>query len=80
MSRFFRIQVDPDELTDELFAFVTDPKPTRGERPVIMELNELNPDFVDILECMVLDGTEERRDVSALVDAVFVAPLGGDER
>jgi hypothetical protein len=76
MSRFFRIQVDQDELTDELLAFVTDPKPSRNERPVIKELNEINPDFVDILECMVLDGTEERRDVSDLVHAVFVAPVG----
>ena len=76
MSRFFRIQIDPDELTDELLAFVTDPKPSRNERAVIKELNELNPEFVDILECMVLDGTEERRDVSDLVDAVFVEPVG----
>lgn len=75
MSRFFRIQIDPDALTDELLAFVTDPKPSRNERAVIKELNELNPEFVDILECMVLDGTEERRDVSALVDAVFVEPV-----
>lgn len=79
MSRFFRIQIDPDELTDELLAFVTDPKASRNERTVIKELNELNPDFVDILECMVLDGTEERRDVSDLVEAVFVAPLGISE-
>jgi hypothetical protein len=77
MSRFFRIQVDHDELTDELFAFVTDPKPSRGERVVIKELNEVNPDLVDILECMVLDGTEERRDVADLVDAVFGQPVLG---
>ena len=75
MSRFFRIQIDPNELTDELLAFVTDPKASRNERAVIKELNELNPDFVDILECMVLDGTEERRDVSDLVDAVFIEPV-----
>ena len=74
MSRFFRIQVDQNELTEELFAFVTDPKASRGERTVIKELNELNPDLVDILECMVLDGTEERRDVADLVDAVFGEP------
>jgi hypothetical protein len=71
MSRFFRIEVDVEELTEELFAFVTDPKPTRNERAVIKELNDVNPDFVDILECMVLDGTEERKDVAELVDAVF---------
>jgi len=77
MPRFFQLQVDPDELTDELFAFVTDPSGSRGDRAVIKELNEVNPDFVDILETMVLDGTEERRDVADLVDAVFVAPVEG---
>ena len=71
MSRFFRIEVDIEELTEELYAFVTDPKPSRNERAVIKELNDVNPDFVDILECMVLDGTEERKDVADLVDAVF---------
>lgn len=70
-SRFFRIEVDEDALTDALYEFVTDPKPTRGERPVIQELHELNPDMVDVLECMVLDGTEERRDVADYVHAVF---------
>ena len=69
--RFFRIEVDEDALTDALYDFVTDPKPTRGERPVIQELHEINPDAVDVLECMVLDGTEERGDVAAYVHAVF---------
>ncbi len=76
MARFFQLQADPEELTDELFAFVTDPSAARGERAVIKELNEVNPDFVDILETMVLDGTEERRDVADLVQAVFVTPVG----
>ncbi len=76
MSRYFRLHGDPEELTDELFAFVTDPSAARGERPVIKELNEVNPDFVDILETMVLDGTEERHDVADLVQAVFVTPVG----
>lgn len=75
MSRFFRLQVDVEDLTDEIYAFVTDPHASRNERPVIKELNDINPDFVDILENMVLDGTEERRDVADLVDAVFVSPI-----
>jgi hypothetical protein len=71
MSRFFRIQIDHEGLTDELHAFVTDPKPSRNERPVIKEMNDINPELVDILECMVLDGTEERQDVADLVGFVF---------
>jgi hypothetical protein len=74
MSRFFRLQADPEELTDAAFAFVTDPHPSRNERPLIQELHEVYPEMVDVLECMVLDGTEERRDVAAYVEAVF-APV-----
>ena len=80
MSRFFRLQVDEAELTDELFAFVTDPHPSRNERPVIVELNDVAPEVVDVLECMVLDGTEERQDVADYVHAVFVEPGAGEPR
>lgn len=71
MSQFFRIQVDTEALTDAAFEFVTDPHPSRNDRPVIHELNEFNPEVVDVLECMVMDGTEERRDVAAYITAVF---------
>jgi hypothetical protein len=71
MTGLFRLQVDTEALTDAAFAFVTDPHPSRNERPVIQELNDLYPEMVDILECMVLDGTEERGDVAAYVNAVF---------
>jgi hypothetical protein len=74
MTRFFRLQVDPEELTDAAYEFVTDPHPSRNERPLIQELHEVYPEMVDVLECMVLDGTEERRDVAAYVHAVF-API-----
>ena len=74
MPRFFRLQVDPDELTEEMFAFVTDPHPSRNERPIIHELNDLAPEVVDVLESMVLDGTDERQDVADYVHAVFVVP------
>jgi hypothetical protein len=74
MSRFFRFQVDTEALTDAAYDFVTDPFPSRTERPVILELNELNPEIVDVLECMVLDGTDERADVAAYINAVFASP------
>ena len=73
MPQFFRIQVDTEALTDAAFAFVTDPHASRNERPVILELNEFNPEVVDVLECMVMDGTEERQDVAAYITAVFAS-------
>ncbi len=82
MSRFFRLQVDHKELTDEMFAFVTDPSPSRNERPVIQELNDTHPESVDVLESMLLDGTDQRQDVADYVHGVFVAPAaaaGGRE-
>ncbi len=71
MTSFFRLQVDLDELTDAMYDFVTDPQPSRNDRPVVQELNDLNHDLVDVLECMVLDGTEERQDVADFVYTVF---------
>ena len=72
MSRFFRLQVDPEDLIDEMYAFVIDPHPSRNDRPIIQELHDVHPDSVDVLESMLLDGTEERRDVADYVHAVFV--------
>ena len=74
MTQFFRIQVDEEALTEAAFEFVVDPLPSRNERPVILALNDYNPELVDVLECMVLDGTEERQDVADLIQAVF-APV-----
>lgn len=71
MDRFVRIDVDIDALTDEAHAFVIDPSPHRNDRPIVQELNDFNPDVIDILECMVLDGTEDREDVLAFLTAVF---------
>jgi len=71
MSGFFRLQVDLDELTDAIFAFVVDPLPSRNDRPVIQELNEINHDLVDVLECMVLDGTDDRGEIADFVAVVF---------
>jgi len=71
MSPFFRLQVNLDDLTDAMFDFVTDPHPSRNDRPIVQELSDVNPDLVDVLECMVLDGTEARQDVADFVSAVF---------
>ncbi len=71
MPRLFRIQFDPDVLTDEMFGFVTDPTPARNEREIVQELSDLHPESLDVLESMLLDGTEDRGDVAAYVRAVF---------
>ncbi|MGC4190463.1 MAG: hypothetical protein QM589_04415 [Thermomicrobiales bacterium] len=71
MSSFFTLNVDLDDLTDAIFDFVTDPLPSRNDRPIVQELGDINHDLVEVLECMVLDGTDERPDVAAFVDAVF---------
>jgi len=71
VNRFFTWTVDLEALTDEAFAFVTDPHASRNERPVIHALVDMRPDVVDVLEAMVLDGTEERADVEAYLSAIF---------
>ena len=50
MSQFFRIEVDEAALTDELFAFVTDPHPSRNDRPVVDELHNVAPEMVDVMK------------------------------
>ena len=71
MTRLFQWSVDLDALTDEAFAFVTDPRPSRNDRSVILELHDINPEVVDVLESMLIDGTEERGDVADYLSAVF---------
>ncbi len=71
VNPFFRFDVDLDELTDAMWEFVTDPHPSRNERPVVKALDDIHPDSVDVLESMLLDGTEERSDVAAYVATVF---------
>lgn len=68
---YIRFDIDLDKLTDAMWAFVTDPHPSRNERPVVKALNDVHPDSVDVLESMLLDGTEDRADVAAYVDVVF---------
>jgi hypothetical protein len=71
MQPLIRFDVDLDKLTEAMFAFVTDPHPSRNERPIVQALNDVHPDSVDVMESMLLDGTEERADVAAYVHAVF---------
>lgn len=75
-SPFFRLLVDEDGLTDALLQFVTNPRATRNDLPVIQDLHDLAPGMVPVLEAMVLDGVEERGDVAAYVHASLfgVAP------
>ena len=76
LNPFFRFDVDLDDLTDAMWEFVTDPHPSRNERPVVKALDDIHPDSVDVLEAMLLDGTEERSDVAAYVDTVFGGQSG----
>jgi hypothetical protein len=68
-SPFFSLLVDESGLTDALYQFVTDPLPSRNERPVIDDLHEIAPGMVPVLEAMLIDGVEDRRDVAAYVHA-----------
>ena len=74
MTSFLRYDVDLDALTDAMFAFITDPQPSRNERPVVKALDDVHPESVEVMESMLLDGTEERDDVAAYVTAVFGGP------
>ncbi|MGH2617727.1 MAG: hypothetical protein ACRDJC_21055 [Thermomicrobiales bacterium] len=71
MKPLFRLDVDLEALTDAMWAFVTDPRPSRNERPVVKALDDIHPDSVEVMEAMLLDGTEERSDVAAYVHTVF---------
>jgi hypothetical protein len=68
---FFRLLVDEDGLTDALLDFVTDPRGSRNDRPVIDDLHDLAPGMVPVLEAMVLDGVEERADIADYVHAAL---------
>ena len=74
-SPFFRLLVDEDGLTGALLDFVTDPRATRNDRPVIQDLHDLAPGMVPVLEAMVLDGVEDRSDVAAYVHASLFGVL-----
>jgi len=71
MSRIFRLAIDEETLTDELFAFVRDPRSTRYQRQVVKELRALAPGMIPVMELMILDGVDERRHVREYVHAVI---------
>jgi hypothetical protein len=71
MPRIFRLAIDEDTLTDELFAFVCDPRSTRYQRRVVKELRALAPGVIPVMEMMILDGVDDRRHVREYVDAVI---------
>ena len=72
MSNIFHALNNEEKLTDELFAFVTDPSAdNRNERAIISVLHEVAPQMVFVAECMILDGVEERHYVADYVHAVL---------
>lgn len=72
MSNVFRFLADEEKLTDELFAFITDPSAdNRNERAIISVLHEVLPQMVSVAECMILDGVEERHYVADYVHAAL---------
>jgi hypothetical protein len=77
VSPFFRLLVDEDALVSALHAFVTDPRPSRNERPVMQDLHDFAPEMVEVLEAMVIDGVEQRQDVADYVHAVLSRPVPG---
>ena len=70
-SPVFRLLVDEDGLTDALYEFVTDPRASRNDLPVVQDLHEIAPGMVPVLEAMVIDGVDTRSDVSEYVRAVL---------
>ena len=77
MARPFRLAIDEETLTDELFAFVLDPRSTRRQRRIVGELRVLAPGMIPVMEMMILDGVEERHYVREYVAAVIGA---GEDR
>jgi hypothetical protein len=71
VARIFRLAIDEETLTDELFAFVRDPRSTRYQRRIVRELRVLAPGMIPVMEMMILDGVEERHHVREYVAAVI---------
>ena len=78
MSRIFRLSIDEETLTDELFAFVVDPRSTRYQRRVVKELKAIAPGMIPVMEMMILDGVQERRHVHDYVHAVLADDVDQD--
>ena len=64
MSRIFRLSIDEETLTDELFAFVVDPRSTRYQRFAWSRRAEgdRRRRMIPVMEMMITAiGVEERR-------------------
>ena len=77
MPPIFRLTIDQETLTDELFQFVMDPRSTRSQRRIVGELRALAPGMIPVMEMMILDGVDERHYVRDYVAAVIG---GGEDR
>lgn len=72
MPNIFQLLADQENLTNELFAFITDHNAdSRNERAIISVLHEVAPYIVDVAECMIIDGVDERHYVEDYVHAVL---------
>jgi len=78
VSRIFRLAIDEDTLTDELFAFVVDPRSTRYQRRVVKEMRAIAPGMIPVMEMMILDGVQERRHVYDYVHAILGDDVDAD--
>lgn len=84
-----RLEVDKDTLTDELFAYVTDPVAASRDRrlksvvvPTTVSLGESGwqlrvlGGIWGVLDTMVLEGVTRREDVAAYVSFIVDRPAG----
>jgi len=72
MSNIFQMLTHEEQLTDELFAFITDPSAdNRNERAIVSVLHEVLPQMVSVAECMILDGVDQRHYVADYIHAVL---------
>jgi len=72
MANIFQLLANEEKFTDELFAFVTDANAdNRNERAIVSVLNEIAPQVVDVAECMIIDGVDERHYVADYVHAIL---------
>lgn len=72
MPNIFQLLANQEKLTDELFAFITDPNANeRNERAIVSVLHEVAPQIVSVAECMIIDGVDKRQYVAEYVHAVL---------
>ena len=72
MTNIFHLLADEEKFTDELFAFITDHNAdNRNERAIVSVLHEVAPQIVDVAECMIIDGVDERHYVAEYVRAIL---------